>query len=354
MFIIFFVSLFTFAEKISYQANQVKYNQKTKKIILIGNAKIKSKSSSLFANKIDIDEKAKISIATGNVKFQNKKKKLSYKGQYLKYNYKKELIWSKKRSSIKQEEENLLIEADAFYGELKKNKLYAYTNVKITSLPPKNPFEINGNEATYYLNHSILLLSNDCEIKRTNVYTTSKFIQCHFKKKEIWLSDDVKIYMLDNKTQKENSLIKAEKVNYTYSKEEVFHFYNHASISNYNDTSTIFANYIKHLPNKGYTIAKKNPVFKNTKENLVIKGTLLEKFEDEKLLYIKGDVKITTKDVTASALLALYNTESDEAILYGDAYLKKDRSKFISENITFNLKSKDIKMNNAIEGVFPQ
>ena len=333
--------------KIDYSANIIKYNQKSKEVILRGNAKAKKENNHLNAKKITLYEDLKMARAKGKVYFYNNKKGFYFYSEKADYYYEKKKLYAWDQCKLISKEENTEMKSDFFYYDIKKEYSYALTNVFIDH-KKSNDVQIEGKKAEYFLEDKLFVVTNNCKVVMSNITGFSDLIYLQENKQELDFVGNTKMNFLNSEGN--TNYLKAERLIYYYGENEKMSCISNVSLIDVEEETKIYSEYLDFYPDDGYTYVYGNSKMTNEKENYHIESDSFERFSEKKLLYAKGNVIITTESSKARSSIAVVQLENNKVVLYGNPYLLTEQGNLKAEKIYIDTKNQKINLENQIYG----
>lgn len=337
------------AAQVNYSGQKTKFNNKEKKIDLIGKAKVVDKDNTLTADRIELYNKDEIAIATGNVRLVNVKDQITYTGEQLTYDYGVGKVRCDSRAKIINEKDKVFIEADKMISYLKTNIAEAISNVHLNHYKDeKEPVTIFGDYGIYQSEISLASLFGNTKIFTSNSYSYSDNLHYYNKEKRVLLVSNVHIESYEKDGTND---IKAELVDYRFLSNEVFYCFTNVELHDNKDSNIIYSQVLEYYPDTKYTYVTGSPQLVNQKKEIVVNGDIFERFEFEDILYIKGDAKIVSREQQANSSMAVYWIKTKEVLLYGAPFITMENdSVLFAEKIRFNVERQLFRMEGQILG----
>ena len=337
------------ANRVSYSGDKTKFNNKTGQIDLIGRAKVIDEENILTADKIELFNKKKIAIAIGRVNLVNKIKNTIYVGEKLRYDYGNEKLYCDFRSRVINQKDKFTLEADKMIADLEIDVTEAFSNVYLKSYKEENNLtEFFGDKGVYDTSKGIANLVGNSKVINSNLTSYSEDLIYYEKEKRILLISNV---LIDSYEEGVTNNIKAQLVDYHFFSNEEFYCFTNVELYDNENSNIIYSQVLEYYPESKYTYVTDNPKLINQNKDVIVTGDIFERFEFEKILYIKGNVEITSLDQKANSSLALYWLESEEILLYGIPSITTENNGLLfAEVIRFDVNGQFFRMEGQIIG----
>ncbi len=165
VFSLSFQAAVLWGQNIHYQADNIVLKPKLDQAILTGRAFIRKKQQGLKADKIIMNNRTQLAEAYGNVTFLNKAQGIFYKGDRLRYDMAKEIIYAEGNPAIDNQIEQVYIEADTFIGYMQRNLITTSGNTRITITHKSDGLtRITGETSIYNTGAQTLEVETNVEI----------------------------------------------------------------------------------------------------------------------------------------------------------------------------------------------
>lgn len=351
---LFFLFVFLFisnlgANQVRYSGDKTKFNNKTGQIDLIGRAKVVDKKNILTANKIELFNKKKIAIAIGQVSLVNEEKKVTYTGERLRYDYGNKKLYCDSRSKVVNKKDKFTLEADKMTSYLETDITEAFSNVHMKSYKEENKLtEFFGDIGVYDSKKSIANLIGNSKIVDSNLTSYSEELIYYEEEKKVLLISNV---LINSYEENATNNIKAQLVDYRFLSNEEFYCFTNVELYDNENSNIIYSQVLEYYPDSKYTYVTDNPKLVNQNKNVTVTGDIFERFEFEKILYIKGNVEIISRKQKANSSLALYWLDTEEILLYGIPSITTQRKGLLyAETIRFDMDKQFFRMEGQILG----
>lgn len=343
----------------------------------------KTEKYRVWSDHVDYNVDEKIAIFTGSPlleKEANKKNKNFSYGKVLK---------------VYEKEEEAFLDGPVFAGEvsnsftlpkthlwiLEKDSRQNYltcSNAKYIFAQETNLLRCEENVfGTNYEDHQkitsdLVLLDIDKKVYRAlgDVEITEddpkKEIVRHIKSDEADLNSEEKTVTFKDKTAMynksrlgtTNQSIKCKKGIYNYLEKGKRTFFCHDDvvITEYVENFTIYGDLLRYYLDQKYSLVDNDPSLYSTNEDSITKITanIFEYFEEEDVVYAKGDVNLENSLYNIKSLFGDYNLEKEEIVLFGNTEInRKDGSKIFANRTVIDTKTQDIYLEENIQGFFP-
>ncbi len=246
-------------------------------------------------------------------------------------------------------------ESDYNYANEGAETFECFRDFQYFDLP--NKMEVSSDYMRYDINEEHAFIEEDPLIFRdqnTNqFFTYADTMEMFFDKKEFLFNTNVLMVRKTTPFTSTNGSISCVNAKYSYTAEETLECFNDVVvIDNENDSKTT-SGYLKFYITNEYALMSENPEFFWNQEGEItyVKGDVFERFEQEKIMYVKGNVFIDNGVNEGESSLGLYDVENDLFILYSNPKIKDKRgSEFFSEEVTFDLKEKKLILDSDVFG----
>ncbi|HMB01803.1 MAG TPA: LptA/OstA family protein [Spirochaetota bacterium] len=319
--IIFFLLLYfsRLDGRVHFSGNKLKYLHKDRAVNLIGRAVLKNNNNRLTAAKMTVYRAKKYAVARGGVRFRNSKRRTSYAGSYINYDYDNEIVTALGGAAIKNKEEMINVYADKITGYIISEKAYAYTNVKV-KVYNENKAVIYGNRGIYKKKEGLFIMYGD-----------------------VWLT---------NYNNGSTNIISGECVRYHTSEtnETTYKCLTNVIIYTTDDENRIYGQKVIHYPDRRVTYITGSPRLENTNDNITLSAGWFERYDDENKMLAKKKVLVETAEYTAHAAWGTYDIDKQTAYLRGNPFVESTENIFYSEEIIFDMQKEKIQMRRQING----
>ncbi len=234
---------------------------------------------------------------------------------------------------------------------------------KFNCITQFNYFDKSGNInlssefADYDINNEYAEVKGNPLLTRTEVtntyYTYSETMNFDFLEKEIFLNTNVLMVRLDNFSEMTNGTVSCNNSRYSYAGEESLECFNEVVVLDLENQTRTTSDYMKFFITNEYVYMSENPEFFSDRdgEKTYVKGDVFERFEKEKIMYAKGNVFVDNGVNEGTSSLGIYDIENDLFILYSQPSIRdKKGSEFRSEEVTFDLKTGKLVLDNDVIG----
>jgi lipopolysaccharide assembly outer membrane protein LptD (OstA) len=324
-------------ENFNLYSDYATYLDDSKDCIAYGNVKIIDHKNNIFtAEKIHYKDKNKIAEAFGEVEIKSDENKIVINTENASYDTRKQLVYFKNKSKIKQDEN--IITANKGYFDNKNKIAYIYEDV----LFENKDYEILSQDATYELEKKNLILKkkiivinkdgNNSLISRNGgVYNTDSQIGNFF----------------DNEFQSDKFQIKCEKIEIN-KKKKVHSISGNIEIYEKQADIYLFSDYGTYDKEREFIeLFGKNIFIKKLDgDDLYVSSDRIfaKKNEDDSNfnIHASGNLKIYKSDIQACANEFVYN-EKDEIIeIIGSPIFWNHKNQITSEKAILHLKEKKL------------